>query len=111
MEQVFTWRKTPPIRWLTAAMIVAAQGFLIEGANAQARPDTRTMTCLEARTLVQSRGAAVLTTGQFTFERFVANGRYCVSNTQILQRAFAPTKDNASCTIGFVCQERPVNRR
>jgi len=51
-----------------------------------------------------------MTTGRNTFERFVADGRYCVSKNQVLRRGFAPTQDNNRCTIGFVCRERPIRQ-
>jgi hypothetical protein len=53
---------------LTVALSVAA--------SAQ-RPDARTMTCQQVHDLIASRGAVVLTTGQHTYDRYVASGRYC----------------------------------
>ncbi|WP_342634112.1 hypothetical protein [Mesorhizobium tamadayense] len=38
---------------------------------ADARPDARAMTCAETQALIQSRHAAVLTTGPDTYDRFV----------------------------------------
>lgn len=45
-------------------------------ASAQ-RPDSRTMTCQQVGDLIASSGAVVLTTGQHTYDRYVANARYC----------------------------------
>lgn len=45
------------IALITAAILLAATGL------AEARPDTRTMSCDQLRQLLQSRHAVVLTTG------------------------------------------------
>ncbi|RAZ77320.1 hypothetical protein DPM35_12655 [Mesorhizobium atlanticum] len=55
----------PRIAFCAAAMIVAATNF------ADARPDTREMTCAQTQALIQSRHAVVLTTGANTYERYV----------------------------------------
>ncbi|MEJ8476264.1 hypothetical protein [Roseibium algae] len=47
-------------------------------ANGQARPDTRDMTCTQAQALVKQRGEVVMTTGQYTFERFIADARTAI---------------------------------
>ncbi|UDL89467.1 hypothetical protein LGH82_31165 [Mesorhizobium sp. PAMC28654] len=49
----------------TAAMLIAATGF------AEARPDTRKMTCEQAQALIRNQNGAVLTTGQNTYDRYV----------------------------------------
>ncbi|SFP98634.1 hypothetical protein SAMN03159463_05320 [Mesorhizobium sp. NFR06] len=57
-----------PIRktmFCAAAMIIAATNF------ADARPDTRKMTCEQTRSLIQSRHAVVLSTGPNTYDRYV----------------------------------------
>jgi hypothetical protein len=59
---------TMPIRkiaFCAAAMIVTATNF------ADARPDTRKMTCAQTQALIRSRHAVVLTTGANTYERYV----------------------------------------
>lgn len=53
------------IAFCAAAMIVAATTF------ADARPDTRAMTCAQTQALIQSRHAVVLSTGANTYERYV----------------------------------------
>ncbi|UVK52546.1 hypothetical protein DBIPINDM_005941 [Mesorhizobium sp. AR02] len=49
----------------TAAMVIAATNF------ANARPDTRKMTCAQTQALIQSQHAAVLSTGPSTYDRYV----------------------------------------
>ncbi|RUU06292.1 hypothetical protein EOD23_14270, partial [Mesorhizobium sp. USDA-HM6] len=51
--------------------LVAGMVLWTAGAAAGARPDTRAMSCAEAQALIQSRHAAVLTTGPNTYDRFV----------------------------------------
>lgn len=77
-----------------------------ESAQAQGRPDTRSMTCAQAQALVVKRGEVVLTTGAHTFDRFIADARYCVSRTMLTATAYAPTKDNKQCPVGKRCREK-----
>ncbi|MGH0000276.1 hypothetical protein ACQU0X_09380 [Pseudovibrio ascidiaceicola] len=77
----------------------------VASANAQARPDARSLTCEQAKQLVNSRGGVVLTTGQRTYERYVSDIRYCLHN-EVLRREWAQTKDNNACQIGYRCSPR-----
>jgi hypothetical protein len=70
-----------------------------------ARPSTLDMTCAEAAALVASRGAIVLTTGQFTYERYVAHRGFC-SIGEVTRPAYAPTLDTPTCSIGYRCEFR-----
>ncbi|MCV3209227.1 hypothetical protein OHD62_23870 [Mesorhizobium sp. YC-39] len=54
-----------PIASTAGAILFAATSM------AYARPDTRTMTCEQTQLLIQSRHAAVLTTGPNTYDRYV----------------------------------------
>jgi hypothetical protein len=58
----------------TALVLVAALGA---AANAQSRPDTRAMSCPQVQATIQNAGAIVLTTGQHTYDRYVASRIYC----------------------------------
>lgn len=80
---------------LLATMVMAVQ--------AQARPDVRTMTCQQARSLIQQSGAVVLTTGRYTYDRYVANQRFCPIG-QVTERAYLPTRDTPSCFVGYTCE-------
>ncbi|TIV64396.1 MAG: hypothetical protein E5V89_29790, partial [Mesorhizobium sp.] len=53
------------------SIVLVAGTMLWTAGAADARPDTRTMTCTETQALIQGRHAAVLTTGPNTYDRFV----------------------------------------
>ncbi len=72
---------------------------------AQARPDTRTMTCQQAQDFVRKSGAVVMTTGPHTFERIVSNRSFCdFDETTWLM--VAPTRDVPNCRVGSYCRTR-----
>jgi hypothetical protein len=71
-----------------------------------ARPSTLDMTCDQARNFVASHGAVVMTTGRFTFERFVAHAGYCMWD-EYAAREWAPTRDASQCLVGYACRYRP----
>ena len=73
-------------------------------ALAQGRPSTVAMTCGQAVGIVRANGAAVLGTGGYTFDRFVAHRGFCAP-TQAVQRAFVPTRDTPACFVGYRCFE------
>jgi hypothetical protein len=81
---------------LLVALYAAATG------SAEARTDARRLTCAQAQALIREQGAAVLTTGQYTYQRFVADSRFCNWH-QTTQPARTPTQDNKACRIGYVC--------
>jgi len=96
-------------------LVMASFGsFLILGLGTQAahaRPDSRSMTCDQARKLVKKKGAVVMNTGPNTYDRYVYSRQYCVSIQQFLIRATVPTRDNKQCRIGYLCQqESPLYR-
>jgi len=70
-----------------------------------ARPSTLDMTCSQARNFVESRGAVVMTTGRFTFERFVAHAGHCMWD-EYADWAWAPTRDDPQCRVGYFCRYR-----
>ena len=78
-------------------------------ALAQSRPDTRKMTCVQARALVQSRGAVVMSTSDTTYDRFVWTNAACERGQQT-KAAYAPTTDYTGCHVGYTCFE-PTGRR
>jgi len=95
-------------RLIPAAM--AALALLAATESAAARPDTRTLTCDGARSLVQSRGAVVVSTGRYTYDRAVSDQRYC-DRGEIVETFIAPTLDNPRCRIGGYCKSRaPISR-
>lgn len=84
---------------LGLVLLVFLPGF----AQAQGRPDVRNMSCGEARSLIRQQGAAVLTTGRHTYDRFVSSERFCPIG-KIARRAYADTRNAADCAIGYTCE-------
>ena len=72
---------------------------------AYARPDVRTMSCAQASAIVRQSGAVVLTTGRFTYDRYVAGQRYC-ERPFVIRRAWVATGDTRQCNIGYTCEQR-----
>jgi hypothetical protein len=85
-----------------AAVLVSIPELTI----AQPRLSTLSMSCHQARALVASRGAIVLSTGRFTYDRFVAHAGFCEIE-QTTEPAFEPTTDDPQCPIGNRCRSRP----
>lgn len=85
--------------------LISALLILPAIAAAQGRPSTLNMTCGEAAATVASYGAAVLTTGEHTYERFVVHQGHCQPGERA-QSAFAPTLDSEACNIGYTCELR-----
>ena len=83
-----------------------ALGTLAMSSPAGARTDARQLTCAQAQTVVREQGAAVLTTGQYTYERFVSDHRFCDGYKQT-RPARTVTRDDPACRVGFVCRPRP----
>jgi hypothetical protein len=77
--------------------------LLATAAYAQSRPSTLRMTCAQARSLVASRGSIVLSTGPYTYDRFVAGGGFCFLG-EIAEPAWARTLDSPQCPIGYRCK-------
>ena len=73
---------------------------------AAARPSTLSMTCREAQSLVASKSAVVMSTGPHTYNRFAAREFYCMT-AEFGYPTTAPTKDNPSCPVGYVCSTVP----
>ena len=73
---------------------------------AYARPDVRTMTCAQAKAVVLQSGSVVMTTGKYTYDRYVAGQAYC-KRPFVTRRAWIATTDTNECQIGFRCEDRP----
>ncbi|PVB60205.1 hypothetical protein [Labrenzia sp. 011] len=79
----------------------------LQPAGAQSgRPDSRSMTCAQVQSLIAQRGAVVLSTGQYTFDRYVANRNAC-QHGEILKRDYVPTKDNNRCYVQRCASNQP----
>lgn len=77
-------------------------------AFAQSRPFTPSLTCDQARGIVFSNGAAVLGTGQFTYDRYVRDRSFCEFN-EVVEPAWVPTRDTPQCPIGYKCRSGPYD--
>jgi hypothetical protein len=62
------------------------------------------MTCNQARQLVASRGAVVLGTGTYTYDRYVRDLRFCEIN-ETIQPGYVPTRDTPQCPVGYLCRD------
>lgn len=91
-------------RLACAAAVAAALLVAAPGPAEAARPDSRQLTCAQAQSLVARNGAVVMTTGRFTYERFVSGIRFC-DRWQTLRPETAPTRDAPRCVVGYVCEQ------
>ena len=91
----------------TAAMVLILSLLIVfpSAAMAQRRPYVPAMSCAQAAHLVRSAGAIVLSTGRFTYDRYVAGDGFCLPEDTTAP-AFEPTRDNRSCFIGYYCTPR-----
>ncbi|WP_189438829.1 hypothetical protein [Pseudovibrio japonicus] len=87
---------------ISTLLIIASTLAFATPAAAQGRPDTRQMTCDQARLTVQRAGGIVLSTGPRTYDRFVSGLRYCASFERLRSR-WVPTSDVPQCFIGYSC--------
>ena len=83
---------------LTIALSIATS------AVAQPRPSTVNMSCRQAAGLVASRGAIVLGTGGYTYDRFVRDRSFC-QVTEVTEPVWVPAGDTPQCLVGYRCIE------
>jgi hypothetical protein len=88
-------------------LIFVALAFFSTAAFAS-RPDTRDFSCADAKAIVEQNGAIVLTTGDTTYDRYVANSSYCDSGDKAVS-AYVPTLNKSKCNIGYVCRDHESN--
>jgi len=79
-------------------------------AQAQGRPDARTMTCGEVRSLIDQRGAVVITTGNYTYQRFVAHRGFC-NYSERIGHDWIATSDIAECRLRICVDPLKFKRR
>lgn len=91
-------------------LLSAAAALVAATTVAEARPNTLDMSCAQAAATVASYGAAVLSTGPHTYDRFVAHSGFCLPK-QYARPASAPTYDTPYCDIGYVCEEQDYRRK
>jgi len=79
-----------PIVAIISVLLLVAATY-----EAAARPDTRSMSCDQIKTLLSKSGGAVLSTGPTTYDRYVSSsGRGCKVG-QVAQRTSVPSRDGA----------------
>ena len=92
---------------IVASFVASFVASLIVAAPAAAqRPSTLAMTCSEAQALVAARDSIVLSTGRYTFDRFVSDDRFCYLG-EYADPAFVQTADAESCRLFYICRPRP----
>jgi len=62
------------------------------------------MTCNQARGIVFARGAIVLGTGTYTYDRYVRDRTFCEFN-ETIEPGFVPTRDTPQCPVGYLCRD------
>lgn len=79
----------------------------VPAADAQSgRPNSTAMTCGQVQSMINQRGAVVLSTGQHTFDRYVSNRNAC-QHGEILRRDYVPTRDNNRCYVQRCVNPQP----
>ncbi|QFU16868.1 hypothetical protein [Microvirga thermotolerans] len=86
--------------------LVLAFTLAAASAGAQQRPFTPAMPCFQIQQLIAARGAAVLSTGTHTYDRFVRDRSFCEIN-EYLDPAWVPARDTPQCPIGYRCRSDP----
>ena len=81
---------------------VAALLLGMQSAPAQTRPDSLAMTCAQVNGLVKAQGAVVIGTGQYIFDRYVTDRRFCPT-FDTTKPAWLRTRDKAQCFVGYTC--------
>lgn len=72
--------------------------------HAQGRPMSSQMLCANVQQLIAKNGAVVLGFTQFTYDRVVADQRFCLYS-EVTRPIFVPTRDTRSCFAGYTCVE------
>ncbi|MCG7391392.1 hypothetical protein MHY87_00535 [Microvirga sp. ACRRW] len=80
--------------------IALAVAFLAcaSGVQAQQRPSTLNMVCGQTQQLILSRGAIVLSTGTYTYDRYVRDDSFCERN-EMTEVVTVPTRDTPRCPV------------
>jgi len=78
--------------------VILLAGFTV----AEARPNTMDLTCSQARALVHSHRSILLSTGRYTYDRYVVSVGFCPSG-DYARNAYVQTRDRKSCRIGYTC--------
>ncbi len=93
-----------------ALSMILLAALSVPAAAQQPRPSVDRMTCAQAAGLVAASGAIVLSTGPYTYNRFVAHVGHCLRG-EMIEPTWVTTRDAPQCYIGFICRERPPRLR
>lgn len=74
-------------------------------ASAQPRLDSTRLSCGQVAAIVQSRGAVVIGTGPYIYDRYVSGAQFCI-RPEITVPAWIGTADAAQCFVGYLCRDR-----
>jgi hypothetical protein len=85
-------------------VVLVASAALTATAAMAARPVAPAMSCHALTNMVERNGAVVLSTSRTTYDRYVADRRYC-ERTEITKPAWIVSSDNDECFIGYTCKE------
>jgi hypothetical protein len=88
---------------MTRAGLIFLTTVFAHGALAQARPLSTAISCAQASGLVNSGGSVVLSTGPYTYDRYVSSGRFC-GTAETTEPAWIPTVDTQQCFVGYRCR-------
>ncbi|GAB5376113.1 MAG: hypothetical protein AcusKO_25750 [Acuticoccus sp.] len=100
MAHLMTAKTLPgPMAGVLGLVAIAGMAAGSGEAAAQGRPSTLDMTCQAAQEYVKQRGAATLSTGPRTYDRFVARRSDCKRRNTRLEPVWVPSKDKAQCAL------------
>ncbi len=114
---VHRWLQAELVRYIRHLRVIAYSASIMIAAfpltavllstavSSQTRPTAGSLSCSQAASLVASQGAAVLSTGQFTYERYVISANFCVRG-EVPEPAWTRTADIEQCFIGYRCGTR-----
>jgi hypothetical protein len=89
-------------KFVLAVALIAAAG----GVQAQTRPFTPALPCGQVQQIVLARGAAVLSTGTHTYDRFVRDRSFCEIN-EYIEPVWVPARDTPQCPVYRCKDEEP----
>jgi hypothetical protein len=78
---------------------------LASTADAQTQLDGRSVPCAQLAATVRNRGAVVISSGPYTYDRYVNGGQFCV-RPEIAVPTWINTVDAGQCFVGYVCRDR-----
>ena len=81
-----------------------AASLVASAAIAQDGPNLRNMQCSEAQSMVKTKGAVVLSSGTYTYNRYVKDAAFC-GEDMYLRPAWAKTQNSKSCFVGYTCSD------